>query len=93
MTEKKPKKGRIYPKSSRPGKSTDLVPHIPFMLDPNLKITVWSLYDLRNYLNLYTTWGSFRHGDDRSLKCGDTRSWYTGERGSICMDFPNSERY
>jgi hypothetical protein len=44
----------------------------------------------RNYLNLKTSWGSFGHGENGSLKFGDTRSWYTGERGLMCMDFPDT---
>lgn len=35
-----------------------------------------------------TLWGSFTHGEDGSLKIGEARSLYAGDRGSIYMDFP-----
>ena len=38
-----------------------------------------------------TTSGSFRHGEDGSLKLRDARSLYSGEKGSMNMDFPDNE--
>jgi len=39
-------------------------------------------------LKLNTSWGLNGLGEEGSLKLGDARSWYTGERGSMCVDFP-----
>jgi len=71
-------------------KSADLVLPIALMLNPSFKNYSLVTVRLRNYLNLNTSWGSFGNGENGSLKFGDTRSWYTGERGLMCMDFPDT---
>ncbi len=38
-----------------------------------------------------TTSGSFRYGEDGSLKLGDARLLSCGQKGSMNMDFPDNE--
>ena len=41
------------------------------------------LYEIEYFLGLK------RHGENGSCKFGNARSWYSREKGSMCVDFPH----
>jgi len=70
------------------GKSTILVPHIPFVFNPRIKYYSFVLVRLMQLYEIEYFGGLKRQGEKGACKFGDARSWYSGEMGSMCVDFP-----